>query len=60
LHRLHGRPPHQYAALLGDPATVNLSLPPRPSATIIDPDVQRRIRRKPILGGLINEYELAA
>jgi putative transposase len=31
--------------------------PPRPPATVIDLDEQRRIRRKPILGGLINEYE---
>jgi putative transposase len=34
--------------------------PPRPPATIIDLEGQRRIRRKPILGGLINEYERAA
>jgi transposase InsO family protein len=38
---------------------LNLS-PPRPRATIIDLDEQRRIRRKPILSGLINEYERAA
>jgi len=38
---------------------LNLS-PPRPPATVIDLDEQRRIRRKPILGGLINEYEHAA
>ncbi|MFR9779487.1 transposase [Micromonospora sp. MS34] len=34
--------------------------PPRPPATVIDLDEQRRIRRKPILGGLVNEYERAA
>jgi putative transposase len=34
--------------------------PPRPPATVIDLDVQRRIRRRPILGGLINEYQRAA
>ncbi|MCP2323428.1 transposase InsO family protein [Hamadaea flava] len=34
--------------------------PPRPPATVIDLAEQRRIRRKPILGGLINEYERAA
>jgi hypothetical protein len=34
--------------------------PPRPSAEIIDLAEQRRIRRKPVLGGLINEYERAA
>lgn len=34
--------------------------PPRPPADIIDLAAQRRIRRKPILGGLINEYEQAA
>jgi putative transposase len=34
--------------------------PPRPPGTVIDLDQQRRIRRKPILGGLINEYERAA
>jgi transposase InsO family protein len=38
---------------------LNLS-PPRPPATVIDLDEQRRIRRRPILGGLINEYERAA
>ena len=38
---------------------LNLS-PPRPPATVIDLDEQRRIRRKPILNGLINEYERAA
>ncbi|MEU8004181.1 integrase core domain-containing protein [Catellatospora sp. NPDC049111] len=38
---------------------LNLS-PPRPLATVIDLAGQRRIRRKPILGGLINEYERAA
>jgi putative transposase len=34
--------------------------PPRPPATVIDLAEQRRIRRRPILGGLINEYERAA
>jgi putative transposase len=34
--------------------------PPRPPAEIIDLVAQRRIRRKPVLGGLINEYERAA
>jgi hypothetical protein len=34
--------------------------PPRPPATVVDLDEQRRIRRKPILGGLINEYQRAA
>jgi putative transposase len=34
--------------------------PPRPPATVVDLAEQRRIRRKPILGGLINEYERAA
>ncbi|WUF76340.1 integrase core domain-containing protein [Micromonospora zamorensis] len=34
--------------------------PPRPPAAVIDLDQQRRIRRRPILGGLINEYERAA
>jgi putative transposase len=38
---------------------LNLS-PPRPPATITDLHEQRRIRRRPILGGLINEYERAA
>jgi putative transposase len=37
----------------------NLS-PPRPPSTVIDLYEQRRIRRRPILGGLINEYERAA
>ncbi|WP_018588885.1 integrase core domain-containing protein [Salinispora arenicola] len=35
-------------------------LPPRPPATVVDLDEQRRVRRRPILGGLINEYERAA
>ena len=34
--------------------------PPRPPAAVIDLAEQRRIRRKPILGGLINDYERAA
>jgi len=34
--------------------------PPRPPAPVIDLAEQRRIRRRPILGGLINEYERAA
>ncbi|WSG40614.1 integrase core domain-containing protein [Dactylosporangium sp. NBC_01737] len=34
--------------------------PPHPPATVIDLAEQRRIRRKPILGGLINEYQRAA
>jgi transposase InsO family protein len=39
--------------------SLNLS-PPRPPASVIDLAEQRRIRRTPILGGLINEYERAA
>lgn len=38
---------------------LNLS-PPRPPATVIDLDEHCRIRRRPILGGLINEYQRAA
>lgn len=38
---------------------LNLS-PPHPPAPVIDLDERRRIRRQPILGGLINEYERAA
>jgi transposase InsO family protein len=34
--------------------------PPNPPAPVIDLAEQRRIRRRPILGGLINEYERAA
>ena len=33
--------------------------PPRPQAFIPDP-AYSRIRRRPVLGGLINQYELAA
>jgi transposase InsO family protein len=35
-------------------------VPPRPPAEIIDLAEQRRIRCKPVLGGLISEYERAA
>jgi putative transposase len=38
---------------------LNLS-PPRPPVTVVDLAEQRRIRPRPILGGLINEYERAA
>jgi putative transposase len=33
--------------------------PPRPNATVPEP-IRAGIRRRPILGGLINEYEVAA
>jgi hypothetical protein len=33
--------------------------PPRPNAAVPEP-IRGRIRRRPILGGLINEYEAAA
>ena len=33
--------------------------PPRPTATVHEP-ANDKIRRRPILGGLINEYETAA
>jgi transposase InsO family protein len=33
--------------------------PPRPHAPVREP-IRSRIRRRPILGGLINEYEVAA
>jgi len=33
--------------------------PPRPTSPVPEP-VHGRIRRRPILGGLINEYEAAA
>ena len=33
--------------------------PPRPTSPVLEP-VHARIRRRPILGGLINEYETAA
>jgi hypothetical protein len=33
--------------------------PPRPTSPVPDP-VHGRMRRRPILGGLINEYEAAA
>jgi transposase InsO family protein len=34
-------------------------LPPRPTSSVPEP-VDSRIRRRPILGGLLNEYETAA
>jgi putative transposase len=33
--------------------------PPRPTSRVPEP-VQGRVRRRPVLGGLINEYETAA
>jgi hypothetical protein len=33
--------------------------PPRPTSPVPEP-VQGRVRRRPVLGGLINEYETAA
>ena len=33
--------------------------PPRPTSPVAEP-VRGRIRRRPILGGLLNEYEIAA
>jgi putative transposase len=33
--------------------------PPRPTSPVLEP-VRGRVRRRPILGGLINEYETAA
>jgi putative transposase len=33
--------------------------PPRPDATVPDP-IRARIRQRPILGGLISQYEAAA
>ena len=33
--------------------------PPRPASSVPEP-VRGRIRRRPILGGLLNEYEMAA
>src|SRR6185503_17451354 len=33
--------------------------PPRPTSPVPEP-VRGRIRRRPILGGLLNEYEMAA
>jgi len=45
----NGRRPHRALQLQ----------PPRPD--LLDPDLDyRRIRRRPVLGGLINEYERAA
>jgi hypothetical protein len=34
--------------------------PPRPPAEIVDLAEQRRIRRTPVLGGRMNQYERAA
>jgi hypothetical protein len=45
----NGRRPHRSLELR----------PPRPDATVPDP-IRARIRRRPILGGLICEYEAAA
>ncbi len=48
-HYNHNRP-HQ---------ALDLS-PPRPPATVIDLAEQRQIQRRPILGGMINEYQRTA
>ena len=45
----NGQRPHQSLKLR----------PPRPDAPVPEP-IRGRIRRRPILGGLINEYEAAA
>ena len=45
----NGRRPHRSLTLR----------PPRPDAPVPEP-IRGRIRRRPILGGLINEYEAAA
>ena len=45
----NGRRPHRWLKLR----------PPRPGAPVREP-IRGRIRRRPILGGLINEYEAAA
>jgi transposase InsO family protein len=45
----NGRRPHRALRLR----------PPRPTSPVLEP-VHGRIRRRPILGGLINEYETAA
>jgi putative transposase len=45
----NGRRPHRSLTLR----------PPRPAAPVPEP-IRGRIRRRPILGGLINEYEAAA
>jgi len=45
----NGRRPHRSLELR----------PPRPDAPVPEP-IRGRIRRRPILGGLINEYEAAA
>ena len=45
----HGRRPHRSLQLH----------PPRPDYPVADLS-QERIRRRPVLGGLINEYERAA
>jgi len=45
----NGRRPHRALGLR----------PPRPPSPVPEP-VHRRIRRRPILGGLLNEYEAAA
>ena len=45
----NGRRPHRSLELR----------PPRPDATVPEP-IHARIRRRPILGGLISEYEAAA
>jgi len=45
----NGRRPHRALQLR----------PPRPTSPVPEP-VHGRIRRRPILGGLINEYETAA
>jgi putative transposase len=45
----NGRRPHRALRLR----------PPRPASPVPEP-VHGRIRRRPILGGLVNEYETAA
>jgi hypothetical protein len=49
--------PHGQHQAFGE--AVRPRTPPRPTSPVPEP-VHGRIRRRPILGGLINEYETAA
>jgi putative transposase len=59
LRRTHPRPRFDRADHIARPHRALRLRPARPRSPVPEP-VQGRIRRRPILGGLLNEYQAAA